>query len=88
MNSIRIVEGATLISIGVFCASALVSVALQAGNLLHTHGSEAAAVEVPTVTIIGKRLSAAERDAMLQEDRDAAAKSMIVDHAGRKSNAG
>ena len=88
MNSIRIVEGATLVSIGVFCASVLVGFTLQAGNLLPAHGNQVAAVEVPTVTIIGKRLSAAERASMLREDRDAAANSAMVEHTGGKSNAG
>jgi len=88
MNSIRIIEGATLISIGVFCASILVGFTLQAGNVLPTHGNEVAAVEMPSVTIIGKRLSTAERAVMLQEDRDAAANSALVDRVSGKNTAG
>jgi hypothetical protein len=88
MNSIRIVEGATLASIGVFCASVLVGFTLQASNVLPAHGSEVAAVEVPTVTIVGKRLSAAERASMLQEERDATANSTMVGHMDGKNNAG
>lgn len=88
MNSIRIVEGATLISIGVFCASVLLGFTLQAGNLLPMHGKQVAAVQIPTVTIVGKRLSAAERAVMLQEERDAKANSTMVGHTGGMNNAG
>ena len=88
MNSIRIVEGATLASIGVFCASVLVGFTLQAGNFLPAHGNQVATVEVPAVTIIGKRLSVAERANMLREDRDAAVNSAMVEHTGGKNNAG
>jgi hypothetical protein len=88
MNSIRIDEGATLISIGVFCASVLLGFTLQAGNFLPAHGNEVAATQLPTVTIVGKRLSVAERATMLQEDRDAAANSAMVERTGGKNNAG
>jgi len=88
MNSIRIVEGATLVSIGVFCASVLIGFTLQAGNVLPVRGNEVAAIHMPTVTIIGKRLSAAERASMLQEDRDAGANSAMVERTGGKNNAG
>jgi hypothetical protein len=83
MNSTRVIEGTTLMSIGVFCASALLSFALQTSGLMHTSASiDVAAVELPTVTISGKRLNAEQRAAMLREDKLAAAKSMDVGHAG------
>ena len=88
MNSIRIVEGATLVSIGVFCASVLIGFTLQAGNVLPARGNEVAATQLPTVTIVGKRLSVAERASMQQEDRDAGSNAAMVERAGGKNNAG
>jgi len=86
MNTTRIVEGATLMSIGVFCASALLSFALQSSNLLPANASaDVAVVDLPTVTVVGKRLSAEQRIAMLKEDQEAAAKSRIVQRSAGKN---
>lgn len=82
MNSTRIIEGTTLMSIGVFCASTLLSFALQGSGLIHSGASnEVAAVTLPSVTINGKRLNAEQRAAMLKEDQLAAAKSVAVGRA-------
>lgn len=83
MNSTRIIEGTTLMSIGVFCASALLSFALHSGGLIHAGASnDVAAVALPTVTVSAKRLNAEQRAAMLKEDRLAAAKSTVIGRVG------
>ncbi|HSY29962.1 MAG TPA: hypothetical protein VK832_20795 [Burkholderiaceae bacterium] len=88
MNSTRIIEGATLMSIGVFCASALLSFALHSSNLMHGNDSSVAMVELPTVTVSAKRLNAVEKAALLKEVQETAAKVMVVGHSTSASHAG
>ncbi len=88
MNSIRIVEGTTLMSIGVFCASALLSFALHSSNLVRTGDDSVAMVELPTVTVSAKRLNAVEKAALLKEVQDINAKAMVVEHTTTTGRAG
>lgn len=88
MNSIRIVEGTTLMSIGVFCASALFSFALRSSNLMHSDDSSVAMVELPTVTVSAKRLNAVEKAALMKEVQETGAKSIVVEHATAVGHAG
>ncbi|HXA47035.1 MAG TPA: hypothetical protein VNW52_05350 [Burkholderiaceae bacterium] len=80
MNSIRFIESATLLSIGVFCVSAVVSAVLPSHNQLSDADSKMAVVELPAVTIVGKRMNAAEKLASLKAEQLSAAKSMVVEH--------
>ena len=70
MNTIRNIEGATLISVGALCAAAIFSLAMQSAHAFT--GSHAAAVNVPTVVIVGKRMTAAEKAASLRAEENAA----------------
>jgi hypothetical protein len=88
MNSTRIIEGATLMSIGIFCASALLSFALHSSNLMHSDDSSVAMVELPTVTVSAKRLNAVEKAALMKEGQETNAKSMVVGHATAAGHAG
>jgi hypothetical protein len=85
MNTNRVIEGATLMSIGVFCASVLVSFALQSTNAFAAHESHVAVIELPTVTVIGKRMSAAEKLASLKDEQTAAAKTVLAQRNNGKS---
>ncbi|HXA47359.1 MAG TPA: hypothetical protein VNW52_07000 [Burkholderiaceae bacterium] len=69
MNTNRIIEGTTLMSIGVFCASVLVSFALQSSTAYAAHGNQVAVVELPAVTITAKRMTAAEKLASLKSEQ-------------------
>ena len=65
MNIIRNIESATLLSIGALCAAAVVSLGVQSAVPSH----EVAAAPVQTVTIVAKRMSAAEKSAYRAELR-------------------
>jgi hypothetical protein len=80
MNSIRFIEGATLLSIGVFCASAVVSVVLPNNFDFSSAKNEVAVMELPAITVVGKRMNAAEKLASLKAEQLSAAKSMVVEH--------
>ena len=81
MNSSRFIEGATLMSIGVFCASALVSFAVQSTHASHAEVGAAAMVKLPTVTVSAKRLNAVEKARMLKDTQAAAANPMMEEFA-------
>ena len=59
MNTIRNIEGATLVSIGALCAAAIFSLAMQSAHAISA--SHAAQANVPTVVITAKRMSAEEK---------------------------
>lgn len=87
MNSSRFIEGATLMSVGVFCASALLSFALHSAHLLKNQDETVAMVTLPPVTVTAKRMSAEEKAAWKKEEQAAAMKSIMVErnskgHAG------
>ncbi|HEX7640800.1 MAG TPA: hypothetical protein VF472_01190 [Burkholderiaceae bacterium] len=65
MNTIRNIEGATLISIGALCAAAVLSLAMQTAHAITSH--QAVAANVPTVTIVARHASAAEKNAYRAE---------------------
>jgi hypothetical protein len=66
MNTIRNIEGATFLTIGALCAAAVLSIAMQAAHAFPAHDAKVASVtQLPTVTIVGKRLTAAEKADML-----------------------
>jgi hypothetical protein len=88
MNSIRFIESATLLSIGVFCASAVISAALPGNGQLSGANNGVAAIELPAVTIVGKRMNAAEKLASLKAEQQATTKSMIVEHGKNATPAG
>jgi hypothetical protein len=69
MNTNRVIEGTTLMSIGVFCASVLVSFALQTSTAFAAHDSQVAMVELPAVTVTAKHLNAAEKLASLKAEQ-------------------
>ena len=73
MNTNRVIEGTTLMSIGVYCASVLVSFALQSSPAFAAHSSQVAVIELPAVTITAKHLSAAEKLTSLREEQATAA---------------
>ena len=62
MNTIRNIEGATLISIGALCAAAVLSLAMQTAHAAHQTVDN-----VQTVTVVAKHMSAAEKDAYRAE---------------------
>jgi hypothetical protein len=65
MNTIRTIESATLISIGVFCAAAVTSVILQSAHALPQSGANAfdnpATVQLAPVVVSAKRLTTAQK---------------------------
>ncbi len=65
MNTIRNIEGATLVSIGALCAAAIFSIAMQSAHAVSA--SHATVTAVPTVVIVGKRMTAAEKTALRAE---------------------
>jgi len=79
MNSSRFVESATLMSVGVFCASALISFALQSAHVLKTQDEAVAMVNLPPVTVTAKRMSAEEKATWLKEEQAASMKSIMVE---------
>lgn len=80
MNSSRFIEGATLMSIGVFCASALVSFALHSTHVLNGRDESVAMINLPPVMVSAKRMSAEEKAAWHKEQQEAAMKSLMVNH--------
>jgi hypothetical protein len=81
MNSIRTIEGATLISVGVFCAAALVNITLRTNSLLPSD-ADTAVTPLPSVVISAHRLSAAEK-AQLQDVHSNAADALATERTGR-----
>ena len=81
MNSSRFIEGATLMSIGAFCASALVSFALHSAHGLTNHDESVAMVSLPSVTVSAKRLSPEEKAAWKKEDQGTTMKSIMVERS-------
>ncbi len=65
MNTIRNIEGATLISIGALCAAAIFSLAMQSAHAVSAN--HATVTTLPSVTIVGKRMTAAEKTALRAE---------------------
>jgi len=63
MNIIRNIEGATLLTIGVFCAAAVTNIILHSAQVLPDDRSSVAssAIQLPSVVIVGKRLSRSEK---------------------------
>ncbi len=62
MNTIRNIEGATFLTLGAFCATVVLSIAMQTVQAFPAHDAKVATVtQLPTVTIVGKRLTAAEK---------------------------
>jgi hypothetical protein len=68
MNTTRFIEASTLVSIGAFCAAAILSVSLQGVHAAATARSVAQnpVVQLAPVTIVGKRLTAAEKADMIK----------------------
>ncbi|HEY8025073.1 MAG TPA: hypothetical protein VIF60_10935 [Burkholderiaceae bacterium] len=68
MNTTRFIEASTLVSIGAFCAAAILSISLQGAHAaVATHSvAQNAVVQLAPVTIVGKRLTAAERADMIR----------------------
>jgi len=65
MNTIRSIEGATFLTLGAFCATVVLSIAMQTAHAFPAHDAKVATVtQLPTVTIVGKRLTAAEKAEM------------------------
>ncbi len=65
MNTIRNIEGATLVSIGALCAAAIFSIAMQSAHAVSAN--RASATVLPDVVIVGKRMTAAEKTALRAE---------------------
>jgi hypothetical protein len=63
MNTINTIEGATLISIGVFCAVGLVNSGMRANNLLPADADQTVSTvtQLPAVVITAHRLTATDR---------------------------
>jgi hypothetical protein len=63
MNIIPTIEGATLLSVGVFCAAAVASVVFHSAQTLPSSGAIAYndTVQVQTVVISAKRLTTAQK---------------------------
>jgi len=59
MNTIRSIEGATFLTLGAFCATVVLSIAMQTAHAFPAHDAK-----VATVTLVGKRLTAAEKAEM------------------------
>lgn len=68
MNTIRNIEGATFLTLGAFCASVVLSIAMQTAHAFPAHDAKLANVtQLPTVTIVGKRLTTVEKTEMLSK---------------------
>lgn len=67
MNIIQDIEGATLLTIGAFCAAAVTSIVLHSANVLPAEQVVASqnVIQLPAVVITGKRLSVVEKTAQL-----------------------
>jgi hypothetical protein len=70
MNIIRNIEGATLLTIGIFCAAAVTNIVLHSAQVLPDDRSSiaASAIPLPAVAIIGKRLSRTEKVNLVNQD--------------------
>jgi hypothetical protein len=67
MNTTRIIEGTTLMSIGALCATAVLSLSLSITGIAPKHDiARADVIHLAPVTVIGKRLTAAEKSEMLK----------------------
>ncbi len=71
MNTIRNIEGATIITISALCVAAVLSIAVQTAHAFPAHKSVnvASATPVMRVEIVGKRLTAAEKTQLQAELR-------------------
>jgi hypothetical protein len=70
MNIIRNIESVTLLAIGAFCAAAVTTIVLQSALMLPGYNASAAATTVtalPTVVVVGKRLSSAEKISLVDQ---------------------
>jgi len=67
MNIIQDIEGATLLTIGAFCAAAVTSIVLHSANVLPAEQIAATGkvIELPAIVITGKRLSVIEKAAQM-----------------------
>jgi hypothetical protein len=71
MNIIRTIEGATLLTIGAFCATVLINFAVHgnhataAGESKFNSNSTIATVQLSPIVIHGKRLTPAQKAAMV-----------------------
>jgi hypothetical protein len=68
MNIIRNIEGATLLTIGAFCAAAVTSIVLHGAHVLPTQqvAVNDNVIALPTVVVVGKRMTAAEKSQYAQ----------------------
>jgi hypothetical protein len=73
MNIIRTIESVTLVSIGALCATAVLSIAVHASQILPSSDSGAfsnvatvASVELAPVVVHAKRLTAAQKESMIK----------------------
>ena len=70
MNIIRNIESVTLLAIGAFCAAAVTTIVLQGTLVLPSYDANTSATTdtaLPTVVVIGKRLSSAEKISMADQ---------------------
>ncbi len=70
MNTTRFIEASTLTAIAGFCAAAILSISLQGAHAASAARSVAqnSVVQLAPVTIVGKRLTAAEKAEMIKEN--------------------
>ena len=67
MNTTRFIEATTLVSIGALCAAAVLTLTVPPK---HAAANEVAqATHVETVTIVAKRMTAAEKNEILKSHR-------------------
>jgi len=66
MNTTRFIEATTFISIGALCAAAILTLSLPAR---HAAANEVAQARTETVTIVAKRMTAAEKSEVLKAHR-------------------
>jgi hypothetical protein len=70
MNTIRAIEGTTLISIGAFCAAAVTSIVLHGAHILPSAATStignATSVQLAPVVVSAKRLTSAQKATVLK----------------------
>ena len=66
MNTTRFIEATTLVSIGALCAAAILTLTVPAK---HATANEVAQARTETVTIVAKRMTAAEKNEVLKAQR-------------------
>jgi hypothetical protein len=66
MNTTRFIEATTLVSIGALCAAAILTLTVPAK---HATANEVAQARTETVTIVAKRMTAAEKNEALKAQR-------------------